>query len=916
MRNWTLLIAAGLLFAVTACTVETQPTEESVNAPVELTFSATWGEEPATRTSLQDHGVVYWTPGDAVNIFYGKSMAGRFESTLTETAPISDFRGSLSISSEGFDDDEDGDLTFWAVYPYDEDNVYDGNGVVIDLPGVQTAAPYTFSGNLNPAIAVSEGMELSFYNVGGLFCFSVNGEGYYAASLRGNDGESLAGTLHVTIDENGVPTVDQVTNGVSSIYLAAPDEGTFEPNTLYYFVVIPQLLEQGVTLSLYKQGETGEVTRTVAVNIQRSKIVRILNADKDPTYTVVGGSFVLNATGATPVTLADGSTAYEVAFEGTEAAEATVGFESYKVVDGTNYPVAVRVSGYAVDESGVPGTFSETVPAGFEGLVLETSGDNWIGVTSVPARTDGVATAYDAVAVHAASMAAKGDNGFSAGAPQDLSLYDIADLTTPRTSGLHVTANCYVVDRAGWYMFPIVYGNAVDGTRPGNVNGCNVTAYNDGSGQANPAFRYVLHNFQRADGAVIGSPYILNDMGLTAADVEAVIVWEDVDASTPLVQPGDVEVIAGPAAFQAPDGSAVDVPYVKFQVDKTNICPGNVVIAVRRKSDAAILWSWHIWVTDADMTTVTVKSRSTVVPSNEMLRENLGWCETTAGDAVSYPEQVFYVKVSQSEGDADPVIVKVVRAAADVTPAPTGCGTYYQFGRKDPFLPAVNGVNKTAFSPAGYTITDGNAGVPYSTTPSTTAASAIQNPHVFYAVPEGGKMWIASSGSSAQYVDFWNLWNMFDQTNAPAPATDQTGTGTDVKVTKTVYDPCPPGFSVPNYAAYSMFSVTGVNYQAYSDYNAVDVDGDGEITAADFANGWTYYTSDDPETRGTIFFPVTGIRDVDSGVAMYPATAGLYRTAKAKGTRYAVAFTISGGPYGHCGNKGAGFCVRPVAEHN
>ena len=882
---------------------------------MDLTFSATWGEDSPTRTSLQDHGAVYWNPGDAINIFYGKSMTGRFESTLTEAAPVTNFQGSLSVGTETFDDDEDGDLTFWGVYPYDEDASFDGEGVIIDLPGVQTAAPYTFSGNLNPAIAVSDGMELSFYNVGGLFCFSVSEEGYYAASLRGNDGESLAGTLHVVVNESGVPEVDQVANGITSIYLDVPDGGTFEPGTLYYFVVIPQVLEQGITLSLYKQGETGEVTRTVPVNIRRSKIVRILNADKDNTYTVVGGQFSLTATGATPITLADGTTAYEVVFEGANADEATIGFESYKTVDGTSYPVAVHVSGYATDENGAPGTFGETVPEGFDGLVLETVADNWVGIAGVPARTDGETTAYDAVAVHAANMVAKGDNGFSAGAPQDLSLYDIADLATPRASGLHVTANCYVVDRAGWYMFPIVYGNAVDGTRPGNVNGCNVSAYDDGSGLKNPEFRYVMHTFQRGDGALIGSPYILSDMGLTASDVEAVIVWEDVDASTPLVQPGDVDVISGQGGFQAPDGSAVNVPYVKFRVDGDNIRPGNVVIAVRRRSDATILWSWHIWVTDADMTPIRTYSRSTVVPFNDMLRYNLGWCESTAGDAVSYPAQAFYVKVSQTEGDADPVIIKVTRAESAVTAAPTGSGTYYQFGRKDPFLPAENETNKTAFSPAGYTITDGIAGVPYSTTPSTTAASAIQNPHIFYAADDtGGRMWIRSSGtSSGQYVDFWNLWNIFDQTNAPAPATDQTGTGKDIKVTKTVYDPCPPGYCVPNYEAFTFVSVTGVNFESYADFNAVDRNGDGEITETDFENGWYFYTTNGPDKQETIFIPSTGIRDVESGLAMSPR-AGLYRTAKAKGTRYAVAFTIGGGPYGKCANKGAGFAVRPVAE--
>jgi hypothetical protein len=906
MRNWTLLIAAVLLLAV-SCTVEPQPAEEPTNAPVELTFSATWGEEPATRTSLQDHGVVYWNPGDAVNIFYGKSMAGRFESTLTETAPVSDFTGSLSISSESFDD-EDGDLSFWAVYPYDDENTYDGEGVVIELPGVQTAAPYTFSGNLNPAIAVSDGMELSFYNVGGLFCFSVQGEGYYAASLRGNDGEALAGTLHVVVDEDGIPSVDQVTNGVSSIYLNAPESGTFEPGTLYYFVVIPQVLEQGVTLSLYKEGETGEVTRNVPVNIRRSKIVRILNADIDPTYTVVGGSFVLNVTGATPVTLADGSAAYEVVIPGVDAAEAELGFESYKVVDGTTYPVAIHVSGYAADEAGVPGAFSETIPAGFDGLLLETAGDNWTGLACALVRADGATMPYDAVAVHAAKLAAKGDNGFNAGAPQDLSLYDIADLTTPRASGIHVTANCYVVDRAGWYMFPIVYGNAVDGTRPGNVNGCNLISYTDGTGQSNPPARYLWHDFERADGQIITSPYILTDMGLTAGDVEAVIVWEDVDASAPLVQPGDVDVIAGPGGFLDPAGNAVNVPYIKFKVDRQNIRQGNVMIAVRRKSDSVILWSWHIWITDTDMSPVTLYSRSTVVPSNDILRENLGWCDVTEGEAFTYPAKAWYVKVSQTEGDADPVIVKVVRPEVATSPAMVGCGTFYQWGRKDPLLPGKGLANKAAFSPAGYAITTGAATIPVETAPDCTASTAIQNPYVLCFAES---MWIGPNPPQTR-SDLWNLWNMTE--TYPAPSTDVNATGEDKVVVKTVYDPCPPGYSVPNYMAFSVFSHTMANYEEWTDVNAEDRNGDGVITMeGDFENGWYFYTSDDPDTRETVFFATTYYRAKETG-KVDGGMNGYHWTAKPKGTRYGTTMTILTGPYGRATCRADGFAVRPAAE--
>ena len=908
MKKLLFILSALSLLCVFSCT-EKQQEKDVLNEEFELTFSASWAPDGATRTSLQEHGAVYWNPGDAINVFRGTSLSGRFESTLTESAPISEFQGKLTVTpgstNISFDD------PFWAVYPYSSATAFNGTTLTIDLPGVQTAQPWSFDGNLNPAIAVSDDMELSFYNVGGLFCFSVQGEGFYAASLRGNGGENLAGTLQVVVGDDNIPVVTDVQDGITSVLLNAPDGGTFEPNTLYYFVVVPQTFAEGLTLTLYKEGETGEVARNQEIVIRRSGTVGIASADVDPAYTVISAEYVFRPVGIEPTTLADGTVVYELTCAGTGAASVAVPFESYRNVDGEQIPVAVAVSGYAADNAGAPGTFGAEVPAGLGGFSVAYADNAWTGTASVLAREDGEVFAYDAVAVHTAALKANGDNGFGAGAPQDLSLYDIADLTTPRASGLRVTANCYVVDRAGWYMFPIVYGNAVDETRSGNVNGCNVKSYDDGTSKANPTDRYLWHTFQRADGELIGSPYILSDMGLTEADVEAVIVWEDVDASAPLVQASDVEVIDG-RSFLDPAGAAVAVPYVKFRVDGDNIRQGNVLIAVRRTSDKVILWSWHIWITDADMTPVTLQSRSTVVPSNRIIRDNLGWCDTTDGEGYAYGDAACYVKVSQTEGSADPVILKFTRPATVRYPFTTGCGTFYQFGRKDPLLPGEGRINKAAFSPAGYTITVGESAIPVDTKPAGNVSSATQNPHVLYFAES---TWI---GPNSVRSDLWNLWNAAE--TYPAPADDVNAMGEDHVVVKTVYDPCPPGYSVPDYMAFSIFSHTMANYGYYdeadywNDVNAQDRNGDGIVTMDDdYENGWYFYTSDDPATRETVFFGITYYREKEAG-NIGGGLNGFYRTAKPKGTRYATTMAILTGPYGMAASRADGFAIRPAAE--
>jgi hypothetical protein len=64
----------------------------------------------------------------------------------------------------------------------------------------------------------------------------------------------------------------------------------------------------------------------------------------------------------------------------------------------------------------------------------------------------------------------------------------------------------------------------------------------------------------------------------------------------------------------------------------------------------------------------------------------------------------------------------------------------------------------------------------------------------------------------------------------------------DIPVTKTVYDPCPVGFKVPNRNVFNGFSDTNV--------------------VGTWDGGWYFPTG---SGSGTVFFPATFLRDYDSG---------------------------------------------------
>ena len=78
------------------------------------------------------------------------------------------------------------------------------------LPEIQESVAGSFADKLNPSVATSSGLDLSFYNVGAPFYFSVTQEGVTSVSFRGNNEEDIAGKIHVTMDADGHPAVSNL----------------------------------------------------------------------------------------------------------------------------------------------------------------------------------------------------------------------------------------------------------------------------------------------------------------------------------------------------------------------------------------------------------------------------------------------------------------------------------------------------------------------------------------------------------------------------------------------------------------------------------------------------------------------------------------------------------------------------------
>jgi len=396
----------------------------------------------------------------------------------------------------------------------------------------------------------------------------------------------------------------------------------------------------------------------------------------------------------------------------------------------------------------------------------------------------------------------------------DLSLKDgIHDSGSARR-----TANCYVVSAPGWYKFPAVYGNALDEAAGGD----NQKAYHyvDADGAVRDELDGApFRPFVNALGNPISKPWILSDTGKALSGVEAVLCWQD-----------RKDLTSG-WTVKEDNGD----PYVYFYVSPETLSYGNAVLALKEKG-GDILWSWHIWASyDRHVGTKTLKAQDlpgTVVTSNQLLNAPLGWCEPETFRA--QPRDV-WVTVTQEETG------KTARfriSQKDTTAQSYGNHPYYQWGRKDPMLPASgeiqNNKNKSQYGDYLWKIEQ----------PAVRLEQAIRNPNVFYGSTVKGS-WFIQDDYLDTHHSFWDS-GMGKAHNLDRP------------VVKTVYDPSPVGFHVPNSHAFTAFSKaededghTGLEY-----FNSPE----GQIlTEGDFYYYYSFYCT--PEGGDIVTIPALGYRE-------------------------------------------------------
>lgn len=307
---------------------------------------------------------------------------------------------------------------------------------------------------------------------------------------------------------------------------------------------------------------------------------------------------------------------------------------------------------------------------------------------------------------------------------------------------------------------------------------------------------------------------------------------------------------------------------------------GNAVVAAKDGA-SKILWSWHIWATAAfggdniKEQTYETRPRSGISGYENITKRTFKMMDRNLGAASAMP-------ASKTEAE----VIKTY-------------GLIYQFGRKDPF-PGAGVMTRTddaelipSYDADGVLVTRQliMANNPKYLTNSqvvsgqgTDAAAiskqltyVVENPLVY--VMSNGADASAPGGGSRSFNWIWaahkntlpwkvsnKLWgsDILNESNSNFFATKS--------VTKTIYDPCPYGYHMPQQDVWTNFLTTANGYSTstVSEFNVVD---DDKVVSSD-AQGFMHST-----------FPVFGRRFLTTGnaavsgesnVAFYPAAGGRF----------------------------------------
>ena len=292
MNKSCLVILLLLLFSSCTSDIDQMVNGLLRNDPVRKSVFHASTELPSTsgtKVYADEDMKVLWNADDRISIFNLTTYNYQFAFTGDDGDTAGGFE---LIPDSGFITGTNVDYVY-AAYPYSKTNKLSNQGIfTMVLPAEQSYKEHSFGIGANTMVAVTEDNFLAFKNVGGYLSLRLYGDDVKVSriTIKGNNGEKLAGKASIEMPLGGVPTVtmdNSATDEISVVCNPAVKIGADANSyTDFWFVIPPVYFSLGFTITVTDdKGGVFERATSKALTINRNTLEWMAALKVVPDYT-------------------------------------------------------------------------------------------------------------------------------------------------------------------------------------------------------------------------------------------------------------------------------------------------------------------------------------------------------------------------------------------------------------------------------------------------------------------------------------------------------------------------------------------------------------------------------------------------------------------------------------------------------
>lgn len=280
--NRLYVVALSMLLFASGCQQE-EISAPGSDASVQVVYAST-EDMPDTRTYMSGTEI-YWSSGDRIAVFFKNTLRKRYDVTPESvSSKNATFLQDSDYIMEGSNVSISNNV---AYYPFcDVICAVEGTSYVlsnITLPSTQNYVLESAGLGTYPMVAVTESageLNFAFKNVCGALMFQLKGSGFIRlVSVKGNSNEVLAGSAVVTASCNQNPSISMSDDGDKVVTLDCGEQGVEldeETPTSFIIALPPVPFASGFTITVTDiWGGIKEYSTSKPNAIQRSTIRRM-----------------------------------------------------------------------------------------------------------------------------------------------------------------------------------------------------------------------------------------------------------------------------------------------------------------------------------------------------------------------------------------------------------------------------------------------------------------------------------------------------------------------------------------------------------------------------------------------------------------------------------------------------------------